>query len=51
MNNQTIGGTETRTRRTEHVQIGGLFGVESMQGGGSTKANGHGGSTYKVETA
>ena len=49
MHHETVGGTQSRTRRTEHVKVGWLFGVESVQGGGRTEAYRNGRAAAQVQ--
>ena len=51
VHNQPIGGAKSRTRRAKDMEIGGFFGVESMQGGRSAKANRHRSAARQVEPA
>ncbi len=51
MHHETVGGTQSRTRRTEHVKVGWLFRVESMQCGGRAEAYRNGSTTGQVEAA
>ena len=51
MHHQTVGGSQSRTRRAEHVKVGRLLRVESMQCRRCTKAYRNGSATGTVQSA